>query len=83
MPSDGNPSQAIGEGDLVDEAHKAKRRALGIPIHEREEDCTFVDGYCTCGASKRKTGMRRATMRADGRRGQITLDYVEGNEDNR
>lgn len=70
----------------MDEAAKARRQALGIPVHETESDHHFVDGYCTCGAVQpsRKQGKRKyLSERAGSTSGKSNLDIIEENQDNR
>lgn len=75
----GVPSGAGGRNPLTPE-QIARKKELGIPIHLTEKECTFVDGYCTCGA-------RHAKMRSGegprwrGKRtlGKPSIDSTEKN----
>lgn len=64
--------------------NEERRRKLGIPVHSDDEHEWRRDGYCNCGASRKLRGrVRGATDRADGKRGHVDLDVIEGNDYNR
>jgi hypothetical protein len=58
----------------------ARKRALNIPVHLTEDECTFVDGYCTCGALHPGARSQDSKIFASpGTRGKGNLDVTERN----
>lgn len=69
----------------MDDARKAKRIALGIPVHESEEEHAYDmhSGYCQCGEFNpkwNKSDGRYARSGADGTVRSVSLDDYEGGE---
>ena len=59
---------------------RARREALGIPVHEETEH-VFVDGYCTCGQREQPEPSIRGKRTAGGpyQAKKPNLDAIEGN----
>jgi len=72
---------------VTSEERRARREALGIPVHDDPREHIFVDGYCTCGEAKPRKPIRRVfgnwpKSPAQGRRGKSNLDIIEDNFQN-
>lgn len=65
--------------------NEERRQRLGIPIHRQEDEHSFVDGYCTCGANKKSEirGWRYLSTSAGRTLGRSNLDIIEGNAGDR
>lgn len=68
----------------MDQEQIDRRKALGIPVHESEEDCLYdmQSGYCICGNTRPSMNKKpmRTRYRVDGTRAPITLDTYERGE---
>jgi len=79
----------MGNGKVRQEDHAAlrgdlalaadRRRRLGIPVHESEEDHDWTsDGYCNCGAEKKSAKGPKPPRR---HAGKVNLDVIERNSE--